>query len=88
MVLFEIYQRFKGHFLNELRVSFKEHVWATASEFNSDKKDIMMINPIRAGSFVTSQNLCVRDGRMFFTVLLNGYDTRTNIVWQKINNFV
>ena len=23
MVLFEIHQRFKGHFLNELRVSFK-----------------------------------------------------------------
>ena len=23
MVLFEIYRRFKGHFLNELRVSFK-----------------------------------------------------------------
>ena len=23
MVSFEIYQRFKGHFLNELRVSFK-----------------------------------------------------------------
>ena len=26
MVLFEIHQRFKGHFLNELRVSFKEHI--------------------------------------------------------------
>ena len=24
MVLFETHQRFKGHFLNELRVSFKE----------------------------------------------------------------
>ena len=24
MVLFEIYQRFKGHFLNELRVSFND----------------------------------------------------------------
>ena len=24
MVLFEIYQRFKGHLLNELRVSFDE----------------------------------------------------------------
>ena len=24
MVLFEIRQRFKGHFLNELRVSFKQ----------------------------------------------------------------
>ena len=23
MILFEIHQRFKGHFLNELRVSFK-----------------------------------------------------------------
>ena len=26
MVLFEIHQRFKGHFLNELRVSFKVHL--------------------------------------------------------------
>ena len=26
MVLFEIYQRFKGHFLNELRVSFNLQV--------------------------------------------------------------
>ena len=24
MVLFEIHRRFKGHFLNELRVSFKD----------------------------------------------------------------
>ena len=26
MVLFEIYQRFKGHFLNELSVSFKDDI--------------------------------------------------------------
>ena len=26
MALFEIHQRFKGHFLNELRVSFLEHL--------------------------------------------------------------
>ena len=25
MILFEIYQRFKGHFLNELRISFKSY---------------------------------------------------------------
>ena len=27
MILFEIHQRFKGHFLNELRVSFKSVIY-------------------------------------------------------------
>ena len=31
MILFET-QIFKGHFLNNSRVSFKENLWATASE--------------------------------------------------------
>ena len=35
MVLFEIHQRFKGHFLNELRVSFKARF--SQAETNVDK---------------------------------------------------
>ena len=27
MILFEIYQKFKGHFLNELRVSFNLQIY-------------------------------------------------------------
>ena len=32
MVSFEIYQRFKGHFLNELRVSFKLQIYNKIAE--------------------------------------------------------
>ena len=39
MVLFEIYQRFKGYFLNKLRVSFKG-----ARILSTDKKNIFDTN--------------------------------------------
>ena len=32
MILFEIYQRFTGHFLNELRVSFNLQVYNKIAE--------------------------------------------------------
>ena len=32
MVLYEIYQRLKGHFLNELRVSFNLHIYNKIAE--------------------------------------------------------
>ena len=33
MVLFEIHQRFKAHFLNELRVSFKHAILTVPFQF-------------------------------------------------------
>ena len=42
MDLFEIHQRFRGHFLNELRVSFKEKLTFTSSTlFTNDNMFIL-----------------------------------------------
>ena len=37
MVLFEIHQKFKGHFLNELRVSFNKTNWPKMKPFREEK---------------------------------------------------
>ena len=40
MALFETHQRFKGHFLNELRVSFKDNTQITDEPATSERGNI------------------------------------------------
>ena len=59
MFLFEIHQRFKSHFLNELRVSFKEIL--SCADFSTwFEVDGLYITVLTASSSVSTSDCCLR----------------------------